>query len=97
MVKSGSQTFDDNCGVILSPGFPGLVSPGLWTWILRGPDKAFFTVYPYYIKGPGLDRKCLQYFQSEWVTLLLCVLFIRLKFLQCCTPFAKHMYLQYLR
>ena len=52
MEDSFVRTIHADCGVILSPNFPGLVGPGLWSWTLQGPDDAYFIIDVYYVRGP---------------------------------------------
>ena len=64
METNDVETLDDTCGVILSPRFPGLVEPGLWTWQVDGLDNFYFRINLHYVKGPAVEG-CEQYFQSK--------------------------------
>ena len=50
------RTVQANCGVLLSPNFPGLVGPGLWSWTLHAPVDAYFVLHVYYVRGPGASQ-----------------------------------------
>ena len=63
------ETLVASCGVLLSPGLPGLVSPGQWSWTIQIPDHlgdAYLVVYIAYVTGPGNPGNCEQYFQCKY-------------------------------
>lgn len=55
----------EECGVLMSPHFPGVVRPGLWSWVLQAPQDTHFILYVYYVIGPAIVSEhilCDQYF-----------------------------------
>ena len=56
MEESFVRTVRANCGVLLSPKFPGLVGPGLWSWTLQAPVDAYLVLHVYYVRGPGVGQ-----------------------------------------
>lgn len=56
---------DVECGVVLSPRFPGSVEPGFWSWLVEGLDAFYFDIYLFYVRGPEMiNGNCDQFFQS---------------------------------
>ncbi|KAK2192053.1 hypothetical protein NP493_40g08028 [Ridgeia piscesae] len=66
MEESFVRTERVGCGVLLSPNFPGLVGPGLWSWTLQAPADAYLVVDVSYVRGPtgvrarGTTQKVLE-------------------------------------
>ncbi|KAI0232930.1 hypothetical protein LSAT2_016795 [Lamellibrachia satsuma] len=56
MEESFVRTIRANCGVLLSPNFPGLVGPGLWSWTLQAPVDAYLVLHVYYVRGPAASQ-----------------------------------------
>ena len=66
-----SLQYQSDCGSVLSPNFPGMVEPGLWTWTIEGVDPAqYFAIYVHYVRGPGVKDDCDQAFRRMYI---LCV------------------------
>ena len=66
METAKSLKYESDCGTILSPNFPGMVPPGLWTWTIDGLDVTrHYVVYVHYVRGPGVENDCNQYLKCE--------------------------------
>lgn len=87
------NTLLEECGVLMSPHFPGMVQPGLWSWVLQAPQDTHFIIYVYYVIGPAIvseNSLCEQYF-AGWLWFLQQVSSVQndtsgshLKVAQCC-------------
>ena len=62
-----TQRAPADCGIILSPQFPGHAQPGLWFWVFTLPeitDGLQYTFQVYYVRGPGVESDdCKQSFK----------------------------------
>ena len=68
MEESFVRTEQVECGVLLSPNFPGLVGPGLWSWTLQAPDDAFLVVDVSYVRGPAGSQSTGEQLRSTSLT-----------------------------
>ena len=59
------RTVPAECGVILSPNFPGLVGQGLWSWTLQCPDDAYLILDVYYVRGPAASESTTERLRSK--------------------------------
>ena len=59
------RTVRAECGVLLSPNFPGLVGKGLWSWTLQGPDDAYLIIDVYYVRGPAASESTTERLRSK--------------------------------
>ena len=62
-LDTSAHTAQASCGVVLSPNFPGLVTPGLWFWVFKPPAGVtqHFAVTVFYVRGPDvIDLDCSQ-------------------------------------
>ena len=69
MVDAYAKTLPSSvsCGIVVSPNFPGLVKPALWTWLIDNEAKdEYLSVYLYYVRGPGVAAGvCVNSFESK--------------------------------
>ena len=67
MLEPSTQRFSSQCGVILSPNYPGLAPPGLWFWVFTLPEineHLQYAIHVFYVRGPNVtDESCLQTFK----------------------------------
>ena len=54
-----------DCGVVLSPRFPGLVTPSLYYWLVDGVDWKYYEIYLYYVRGPNIKDDFSQHFARK--------------------------------
>ncbi len=67
IMESSVKSIDGSaCGIVLSPKFPGIVEPGVWTWTFEGIENYYFLMYVYNVGGPGLGGDgCDDFFQGK--------------------------------
>ena len=66
MEVAKSLKYTSDCGTVLSPNFPGMVPPGLWTWTIQGlKQDEYFVIYLHFIKGPAVKDDCDQTFKRK--------------------------------
>ena len=66
MESANSRTLTSECGVILSPRFPGLIQPGLYFWeVASANDYHYYEIYLYYVVGPNIKDDCTQHFARK--------------------------------
>lgn len=61
----GTFILNSDCGVILSPSFPGKVDKGSWSLEINVEEKANIEFQLFYVRGPGIKTDCNVYFRCE--------------------------------